>query len=126
MRLQTDTMLIAIFPEPIGRGIKKSIILSNLTLSALDHNIQSKGFITPSVCLNVTVPEDIISRSFYNGQVTVSQKDSVFEGANPFRDTMEMEHILRQNELKPILIVYSDGGPDHRLTYHSFIKIIYV
>ena len=111
------------FGEPglaVQTGVrgKKSIVPVGLTLSALDHDVQSKGSITPSVCLSVKVPDDI-SGSFYNGQVTVSYKDSVFEGSNPFRHAVEMEHILRQNELKPILILYSDGGPDHRLTYHS-------
>ena len=111
------------FGEPgqaVQTGVrgKKSIVPANLTLSALDHDVQSKGSITPSVCLSVTVPDDI-SESFYNGEVTVSYKDSVFEGSNPFRHAVEMEHILRQKELKPVLIVYSDGGPDHRLTYHS-------
>ena len=57
-----------------GVRAKKSIVPTSLTLSALEHDVQSKGSITPSVCLSVKISEDIAG-SFYNGQVTVSFKE---------------------------------------------------
>lgn len=64
------------------------------------------------------MPTDI-QGSFYRGNVTVSYKDSVFEASTPFRHGVEVKKILRKSEIKPVLMIYSDGGPDHRLTYHS-------
>ncbi|KAK3101765.1 hypothetical protein FSP39_006187 [Pinctada imbricata] len=58
--------------------------------------------------------------TFYRREVTVSFKGSVFEGSTPFRHAAEIEKIVRQLEcIKPILMIYSDGGPDHRITYRS-------
>lgn len=111
------------FGEPgqyIQTGVrgKKAIIPADTTLAALDHDKQSKGSLTPSVCLQVELPTDI-NGSFYRGNVSVCYKDSVFEASTPFRHGIEVDKILRKSEIKPVLIIYSDGGPDHRLTYHS-------
>ena len=112
------------FGEPgqaISSGVrgKKSIVPVGSNLSALDHDQNSKGSLTPSVCLLVDLPESD-DGSFYRGVVTVTFKDSVFESSTPFRHASEMEKIIRQLEsIKPILMIYSDGGPDHRVTYHS-------
>lgn len=111
------------FGEPgqaIQSGVrgKKSIIPVNSCLSALDHDQQSKGSLTPSVCLKVELP-DCITGSFYRGKVCVTYKDSVFESSSPFRHAAEIEKFLSNFDIKPVMILYSDGGPDHRLTYHS-------
>ena len=39
----------------------------------------------------------------------------------PIRHATELSHVLSRNDelRKPVLFVYSDGGPDHRLTYAS-------
>lgn len=98
---------------------KKSIVPTTSQLSALDHDVSSKSSITPSVCLNVNVPEDM-DGSFYQGSVTVAYKDSVFQASSPWRHVAEIQSNLQnQPEVKPILMLFSDGGPDHRLTYHS-------
>lgn len=98
---------------------KKSIVPTNSNLSCLDHDVQNKGSLTPSVVLDVDVPEDV-SDSFYRGQVTLTIKDSVFEPSSPFRHMVELQHILEvQEDRKPCLIIYTDGGPDHRTTYHA-------
>jgi hypothetical protein len=116
------------FGEPgqaISSGVrgKKSIVPCGSTLSALDHDMSSKGSLTPSVCLMVDLPESE-EGSFYRGNVTVTYKDSVFEASTPFRHATELEVEIRalpilKPILKPILMIYSDGGPDHRVTYHS-------
>ncbi|XP_052223762.1 uncharacterized protein LOC127839434 isoform X2 [Dreissena polymorpha] len=101
---------------------KKSIVPVSSTLSALDHDMQSKLSLTPSVALKVGVPESI-EESFYRGNVTVKYKDSVFQPSTPFRHAVEMEQILTKgganDAVPPILMIFSDGGPDHRITYHS-------
>lgn len=97
---------------------KKSIVPTNSNLSCLDHDVQNKGSLTPSVVLDVDVPEDV-SDSFYRGQVTLTIKDSVFEPSSPFRHMVELQHILEVQDRKPCLIIYTDGGPDHRTTYHA-------
>ena len=48
-------------------------------------------------------------------------KVSAFEPANPFRHCAELCYVVSSQGLdsQPILCLYSDGGPDHRLTYLS-------
>ena len=83
---------------------------------SLDHDISSKGSFTPFVCLEVDIPDEL--DSFYRGQVTVLLKDSVLQASSPFRHAAEMRQLL-EDHVNPALMIYSDGGPDHRLTYHS-------
>ncbi|CAC5423857.1 unnamed protein product [Mytilus coruscus] len=101
-----------------GVPVKKAFIPADTTLAVLDRDQQSKGSLTSSVCLQVVSPTDI-NGSFYRGNVTVCYKDSVYEASPPFRHGIEVDKILRKSEIKPVLIIYSCGGPDHRLTYHS-------
>ena len=56
--------------------------------------------------------------SWYQVQVMVGFKDAAFEALSPIRHATELSHVLSRNDelRKP---VYSDGGPDHRLTYAS-------
>ena len=52
------------------------------------------------------------------GSVFVGVKDIVFESSSPFRHVSELHSVLQNNSFsKPILFIYSDGGPDHRLIY---------
>ncbi|KAL3875452.1 hypothetical protein ACJMK2_033399 [Sinanodonta woodiana] len=96
---------------------KKSIVPMNSVLSCLDHDVQSKGSLTPSVVLDVDIPGDA-TETFYRGQVSVTFKDSIFQASTPFRHIVELETILKaKNENKPALFMYTDGGPDHRVTY---------
>lgn len=114
------------FGEPgvhISSGVrgKKSIMPVDSALSCLDHDVSSKGSLTPSVALFVDIPEDV-SESFYRGQVALTMKDSTFQPSSPFRHATELKNILDQvdvNDKKPALFLYTDGGPDHRTTYNS-------
>ncbi|CAC5408779.1 unnamed protein product [Mytilus coruscus] len=111
------------FGEPgmaIATGVrgKKSIVPVTSTLAALDHDMQSKGSLTPSVTLEVDIPVD--DSSFYRGEVHVTYKDSVFQASSPWRHATEMSKMLQEKENVPTcLLLYSDGGPDHRLTFHA-------
>jgi hypothetical protein len=70
------------------------------------------------VCLEIDLPGNI-SDTFYRGVVHVTYKDSVFQASSPFRHAVEMLHMLQSKEVKPILMLYSDGCPDHRVNFHS-------
>lgn len=91
---------------------------------ALDHDFHIAG-VVPSVCFIIDIPSSP-NDSFYNGLVHVTVKDKVFEASSPMRHLTENIALLRHkyctdgvNLDKPILIRYSDGGPDHRVTYRS-------
>ena len=72
--------------------------------------------IVPSVTLLTDIPEEI-SGSWYSGKVHVLYKEGAFEPSSP---ATELLHILREKAATcPVLYIYSDGGPDHRVTYMS-------
>ena len=87
---------------------KKSIVPVSSSL-ALDHDVGSKGSLTPSVSLKVDIPENP-DKSFYHGQVFVALKDSIFQPSSPFRHAVELSRILKsQDSVKPFLFLYTDG-----------------
>lgn len=51
----------------------------------------------------------------------VGLKDAAFEASSPMRRATELSQTLsRSGELcKPVLFMYSDGGPDRRLAFIS-------
>jgi len=65
------------------------LVASSRLLGALDHDQQQKVSLTPSVYLNVEIPETV-DDSFYRGQVTVLMKDSVFQPSSAFRHATEL------------------------------------
>ena len=105
----------------VSTGVRGKKTLAPVTsqLSALDHDVQSKSSLTPSVTMICEIPDDI-NTTFYRGDVRVCLKDAVFQASSPFRHAAELSQILkRRGEVPPILFLYTDGGPDHRLTYYS-------
>ena len=74
----------------------------------------------PSVCFLVEI-QDVVESSWYRGQVVVGLKEGIFEPSSPARHCVELENVITSRHLQvhPILFLYSDGGPDHRLTYLS-------
>ena len=78
-----------------------------------DHDF-TKARITPSVSLVCDVPLSL-EESIYRGTVFVSLKD---QPSSPFRRGAELYSVL-QSISKPILCLYSDDCPDHRVTYLS-------
>ena len=78
-----------------------------------------KFSIIPSVVLVCDMPEEV-SGSWYTGDVYVMLKEGAFELSSPLRHSTELSNVLGDRvQHKPILFVYSDGGPDHRVTYIS-------
>lgn len=114
---------------PIGEGIptstgvrnKKMAVPLQMELSASDHDY-TKLSITPSVSLFANIPEDPI-QSFYSGQVYVSLKDTTLQASSALRHATEFYDSINQyynfNSLPEIVIIYTDGGPDHRCNFGS-------
>ena len=102
----------------LDRG-KQVIVGQGQPVQVSDHDFTKAKF-TPSVVLVLNIP-DSIEQSFYQGSVFVTLKDSVFQASCPLRHAAELSRIQQQVNFvfKPILLVYSDGGPDHRVTYVS-------
>ncbi len=83
-----------------------------------DHDFTVFSII-PSVSLLIDVPEDIYG-SWYAGQVYIGLKDGALEPSSPSRHMAELLPIIQEKAISnPVLFIYSDGGPDHRLTYVS-------
>ena len=75
--------------------------------------------ITLSVTFLVSIPE-VFSSSWYTGQVNVLFKDTIFKSSSPSRHSAEVTNILKDASVDyPVLFLYTDGGPDHRITYLS-------
>ena len=101
----------------------ENVYCSNSVLSALDHDVQQKGSLTPSVCLLVDIPEQV-EDTFFRGQVFVTLKDSIYQHSSPWRHATELMENLRKSSMDegisavpPMLLIYSDGGPHHRITF---------
>jgi hypothetical protein len=78
----------------VSTGVRnwRSIVVQNGTLAAADHDF-TKLSLTPSVTFFVSIPDDI-SGSFYDGQIFVSYKDTVFEPSNAIRHSAEFLNAL--------------------------------
>ena len=107
------------FPVAAAERGRCVMVRSGTTFEVGDHDF-TKFSIIPSVVLVIDIPKRI-DDSWYQGQVIVGFKDAAFEYSSPLRHATELSMILRSKEeyLKPVLFMYSDGGPDHRVTYVS-------
>ncbi|GES93292.1 hypothetical protein GLOIN_2v1763419 [Rhizophagus clarus] len=99
------------------------LLRENSWLVFMDDKHQCKvvadyDFTKCDVIPSVTIICDIsctIDESFYKGQVYVGLKDSIIQPSDPLRHIAELYKILKhQDENKPYLLLYTDGGPDHR------------
>lgn len=86
-----------------------------------DHDFTRFSLI-PSVTLLIDVP-DKIDGSWYEGEVHVGFKDTVFEPSSCLWHLCELHDdvLLTRMGNKSVLFVYSDGGPDHRINFVSLI-----
>jgi len=97
---------------------RQVLVHSATTFQVGDHDFTNMS-VTPSVSFVVDIP-DVISESWYDGIVHVLFKDSAFEPSSPCRHAAELNAILQSDSKSfPVLFLYTDGGPDHRLTYAS-------
>ena len=110
------------------RGHNRSIVLADGPgPSALDHDFHIHG-IVPSVSFVVDIPQSP-KDSFYRGKVFVCLKDKITQASSPLRHSTELAKLLKAHchsdaavPSKSVLVVVSDGGPDHRITY-AFVKV---
>ena len=107
--------LIALSLLP-NRG--RLVLVHSLTsLFMSDHDFTRKSII-PSVSLLVDIPEELAG-SWYTGEVHVLFKGSTFKPFSPGRYSSELARILLERAVDHPVFLYSDGEPDHRLTYTS-------
>lgn len=103
------------------RGHNRSLVpLNGPQVRALDHDFHING-IVPSVAFFVDVPENA-SDTFFRGTPFVTNKDKVTQPSSALRHFAEMTSLVKLNGLmvsKHIMVIVSDGGPDHRVTFKS-------
>jgi hypothetical protein len=93
----------------------------DITPSVSDHDFV-RFQLTPSVSLNVPVPDKPDAVDFYQGQVRVILKNQLFEPSSAMRHAAEVFKNLNDvDRRRPIMTLYTDGGPDHRT---NFITVI--
>ena len=112
---------------PISTGVcghNRSLVPSQgPQLEALDHDFHLHG-IVPSVAFHVDIPESA-SDTFYTGQPFVTNKNKVTQSSSALRHAAEMKDLIcthcsdDHGKSKPILIIVSNGGPDHQVTFGS-------
>ena len=94
------------------------VVAFQLQLLAADHDFTKFSIISSVVLLNDVPP--VISGSWYDGQVYIMCKDAAFEPSSPVRLSAELYNIIKEKAIeRSVLFFYSDGGPDHRVTYLS-------
>ena len=104
---------------------RQVLVHSGASFQVSDHDFS----MIPSVALLVDIPDSItpdsITGSWYDGNVHVLYKYSAFEPSSPIRHSTELTTLLSDKALtRPVLFLYSDGGPDHRVTYMSKVSMI--
>ena len=99
----------------VERG-RQVLVAVDRTFMVADHDF-TKARIVPSVSLVCDIPA--MEESFYRGKVFTCLKDGIFQPSSPFRHSAELYNLLKMINPKPVLCLYSDGGPDHRVTYLS-------
>ena len=101
----------------VERG-RQVIVSQTETFAVGDHDF-TRFSIIPSVALQVEIPEKF-EGSWYHGKILVGIKDAVYQSSSPLRHATELySTLLKRIGDRSILFIYSDGGPDHRLTYVS-------
>ena len=97
--------------ESNSRGIYTEMFINSHTLNTTTRNMLQFIF---NLLQNIQ-----FHRSFYRGKVHTALKGSVFQPSSPLRHATEMTQILEGNEkpMKEVLLLFSDGGPDHTVNY---------
>ena len=102
----------------VERG-RQVLVSKNERMVVADHDF-TKFSLIPSVIFQVNIPEEI-KETWYTGQVYIGFKDAVLEPSSSIRHATELYSVLSSTSTStlPVLFLYTDGGPDHRLTYIS-------
>jgi len=99
---------------------RQTLVPKDGILAACDHDF-TKLSITPSVIFLCNVPKEI-TESFYDGNVYILYKDTIFEPSSAIWHCTEFFNTLSNhflNQIPPIIFIYTNGGPDHRTIYGS-------
>ena len=106
------------YPVAAAERGRRVLVGQNETFEVGDHDF-TKFSLIPSVSFTINIPESI-EGSWYEGAVHVGYKDAVLQPSSALRHATEVNSILVPKiGNKSILLVYTDGGPDHRLTFFS-------
>ena len=106
------------YPVAAAERGRRVIVSLNEEFHVGDHDFTRFSNI-PSVMFRIDIP-DTIEGSWYSGQVCVTFKEGAFQLSSPMRHGTELSSWLTtQLGSKSIVFLYTDGGPDHRLTYVS-------
>ncbi|PKK57493.1 hypothetical protein RhiirC2_825681, partial [Rhizophagus irregularis] len=99
----------------IERG-KQVVVTTHETFAVSDHDF-TKCSLIPSVTMICNIPDNI-EGSFYRGHVNIGLKDATFQTSSSLRHMTELYDILLHTEKHhPFLMLYTDGGPDHKITF---------
>ena len=71
--------------------------------------------VTPRVALVPAIPE-VSMESFYQGQVYMAVKDSIFQSSSALRHAAEISPVVEEFGVL-ILVSVADGGPDHNVQH---------
>ncbi|GBC01005.1 hypothetical protein RclHR1_40280001 [Rhizophagus clarus] len=95
---------------------KQVVITTHKIFTVSDHNF-TKCSLIPSITMICNILNNI-EGSFYQGQVNIGLKDATFQASSLLRHMTELYDILIHIEKHhPFLMLYTDGGPDHRNTF---------
>jgi hypothetical protein len=104
------------FPVAAVERGKQVVVTKNEIFAVADHDF-TKCSLIPSVTMICDIPNNI-EDSFYKGKVKIGLKDAIFQGSSSLRYMTELYDILINTKLDhPFLMLYTDGGPDHRNTF---------
>ena len=124
MYMSVDDKAIVPVGEPnlpisaFSRSHNRSLVLTSASLTALDRDFHIHD-IVPSVAFIVNIPESV-NDSFYSGRAFVTLKDKVLQPSSALRHAAEQCKILSSHSPDSfVLLLLSDGGPDHCLTFYS-------
>ena len=108
----------------VPRG-KQVIVGRNEVFWVADHDFAKLSLIPTTILIN-EVPSTV-DGSWYRGTLYVGVKVTALQSSTALRNAMEISDCLilkygSKEAVPPVLIVYSDGGPEHRTTFLS-VKI---
>ena len=104
---------------------KQVLVACNEAFQVGDHNFSTISLI-PTVTLINDIPESI-EKSWYHGKACVGIKMTATDPSSALRNATEIAKVLinkygSKEAVPPILILYTDSGPEHHTTFLS-VKI---
>ena len=109
------------FPVPAVTWVKQVFVTQRTFLQAANHNHASSTLI-PTVLLSHKIPNNT-DNSWYRGVPYVYLKLVATEPSSAIRNAAEVKRVLiskfGKNNIPPIVIFYTEGGPEHRTTFLS-------